>query len=345
MDADRHAARRWPLIACLIGAISVTTATLLPVGATARVAPDPLPSWNEGPAKQAVIDFVRRVTSDGGANFVPPGERIAVFDNDGTLWPENPVPFQLAFVLDELKRLAPEHPEWNENAIIGAALRGDLGTVVAGGIPALAELLAVTHAGMTVEEFEARVRSWMRTARHPRYGRPYNRLAYQPMLEVLEYLHKNQFKIFIVSGGGADFMRAWAEETYGIPPERVIGSYGKLRYEVRDGRPTLLKEAAIELVDDREGKPVAIHRFIGRRPIACFGNSDGDQAMLEWTTVGRAPSFGLIVHHTDGDREYAYDAAPKSTGKLVTALGAAPGRGWVLVDMKRDWKTVFTPER
>jgi phosphoglycolate phosphatase-like HAD superfamily hydrolase len=341
MTLHRPTTRRRLLRNGLLAGLSAAAAALQRGVATARDAADPLPSWNPGPAKDAVIDFVRRVTARGEADFVPPGGRIAVFDNDGTLWPENPVPFQLAFVLDELKRLGPEHPKWKENATIQAALSGDLRSILSRGVPALAELLAATHAGMTVEDFEGRVRNWMRTARHPRFGRPYQQLAYRPMLEVLDHLGANRFKTFIVSGGGADFMRVWAEETYGIPPERVIGSYGTLRYEFQDGKPALLKEPKIELVDDKEGKPVAIHRFIGRRPIACFGNSDGDQAMLEWTTVGRSPGLGLIVHHTDAEREYAYDAAPRSTGKLVTALAAASDRGWIVVDMKRDWKTIF----
>ena len=322
--------------------LSVLALSLLAV--TSLPAADPLPSWNDCEAKQALLDYVARVTNADGPDFVPVPERILVSDNDGCLWPENPVPFQLAFALDELKRLAPEHPEWKESPNIQAAVAGDLHTVIAGGVPALGELIGVTHAGMTDAEFSTRVRNWLETSRHPRFDRPYHQLGYQPMVEALEYLRANGFKTFIVSGGGADFMRVWTEEAYGIPPEQVIGSYASARYELRDDGPVLIKEAKIELVDDKAGKPVGIHRFIGRRPIACFGNSDGDQAMLEWTTINNPrPSFGLIVHHTDADREYAYDAAPKSSGKLVTALEAAPNRGWQVVDMQHDWKVVFRP--
>jgi phosphoglycolate phosphatase-like HAD superfamily hydrolase len=309
--------------------------------AAAAPPPEPLPSWNDGVARQAIVAFVERVTRQGAADFVPPAERIAVFDNDGTLWPENPLPFQAAFILDELKRLAPERPEWQDNPVIAAALAGDVHAIKQGGVPALAELLAATHSGMTVDEFNDRVRGWLDTARHPRFGRPYHELVYQPMLELLDYLRANGFTTYIVSGGGADFMRVWAEDAYGIPPDQVIGSYGKARFELRDGKPVLLKEAGIELVDDKAGKPVGIHRFIGRQPIACFGNSDGDLEMLQWTTIGQSPSFGLIVHHTDAEREYAYDAAPKSSGKLVRALEEANARGWTVVDMRRDWKTIF----
>jgi len=300
-----------------------------------------LPSWNEGEVKESILAFVSRATTPGTPDFIPVGERIAVFDNDGTLWPENPLPFQALFVLDELKRLAPDHPEWKENPSITAALAGDVVTVLRSGSGAGATLLEATHAGMTTEEFDARVRRWLDTARHPRFNRPYSDLAYQPMLELLELLRQHGFVPFIVSGGGLDFMRVWAEEVYGIPPQQVIGSYGKVRYERRDGVPVLVKEGGIELIDDREGKPVGIHRFIGRRPVAAFGNSDGDEAMLEWTTIGHDSAFGLIVHHTDGEREWAYDADPVSSGKLVTALEAAPRRGWIVVDMARDWNVVF----
>lgn len=306
---------------------------------------DSLPSWNEGPARRAILDFVTRVTTEGSPDFVKAAERIAVFDNDGTLWPENPMPFQLAFALDELARLAPDHPEWRERPMIQAALRGDVAALIAGGVPALAEVVEITHAGMTLDEFQGRVRQWLQTARHPQFGRPYVELAYQPMLELLAHLRSHGFRTYIVSGGGLDFMRVWAEEVYGIPPEQVIGSYSALHYELRGDQPTLVKDARIELFDDKDGKPVAIQRFIGRRPIACFGNSDGDQAMLEWTTVGRTPSLGLLVRHTDADREYSYDARPRSTGKLVEALAAAPRRGWIVVDMQHDWRAVFRPVR
>ena len=316
----------------------MVTPPRLPAGETL------LPSWNEGDAKATILGFIARTTTPGSADFVPAPERIAVFDNDGTLWPENPLPFQAMFVLDELRRLAPEHPEWQENPAISAALRGEVAAVLRESPGAGAMLIEATHAGMTTDEFAGRVRRWLDAARHPRFDRPYTQLAYQPMLELLDLLRDRGFTPFIVSGGGADFMRVWVEEVYGIPPHQVVGSYGKVRHEVRGDAPVLVKEGGIELIDDREGKPVGIHRFIGRRPVAAFGNSDGDQAMLEWTTIGRSPSFGLIVHHTDAEREWAYDAAPASTGKLVTALEAAPARGWVVVDMARDWKVVFRPE-
>ncbi len=302
-----------------------------------------LPSWNEGDTKASILDFIARTTTPGSADFVPPAERIVVFDNDGTLWPENPLPFQAMFVLDELSRLAPEHPEWEEDPSISAALRGEVAAVLHEGPGAGAMLIEATHAGMTTDEFASSVRRWLATARHPRFDRPYLQLAYQPMLELLDLLRDRGFTPFVVSGGGADFMRVWTEDVYGIPPHQVIGSYGKVRHEVRGDSPVLVKTGGIELIDDREGKPVGMHRFIGRRPVAAFGNSDGDQAMLEWTTIGRSPSFGLLVHHTDADREWAYDAEPTSTGKLVTALEAAPRRGWVVVDMARDWNVVFRP--
>jgi len=304
--------------------------------------PDPLPTWNDGPVKRAVVDFVANSTDPAHPHFVPEPERIAVFDNDGTLWPENPVPFQLAFVIDELKRRLPEHPEWNDNEIVKAAVEGRLETVVAGGTKALIELLNLTHAEVSTEVFADRVRQWLRQARHPRFDRPYDELAYAPMLEVLNFLRSRGFRTYIVSGGGLDFMRVWAEDVYGIPPEWVIGSYARAEYVLENDRPTLMKRPGVEFIDDKAGKPVAIERFIGRRPIACFGNSDGDKAMLEWTTIGRPNTLGVIVHHTDADREYAYDAAPKSTGKLVEALADAPKRGWHMIDMKTDWKRVFT---
>ena len=324
---------------------SVVLALLLVgvVFAAHATAAEPLPSWNDGPARKAILEFVTRTTTPGSPDFLEPAARIAVFDNDGTLWPETPLPFQAQFVLDELERLKGDHPEWKENPAITAALAGDVASVLRSGSGQGAMLLEATHAGLTVEDFNDRVRRWLDTARHPVWKRPYSDLAYQPMLEVLDLLRDHGFTPFIVSGGGADFMRVWTEEVYGIPPSQVIGSYGKVRYELRDDRPVLVKEGGIELIDDREGKPVGIHRFIGRRPVACFGNSDGDQAMLEWTTIDHEPSFGLIVHHTDPVRESAYDSDPKGTGKLVTALEAAPRRGWVVVDMARDWKVVFKP--
>ncbi|WP_206352141.1 HAD family hydrolase [Tautonia rosea] len=302
------------------------------------LADDPLPSWNAGPAKESILSFVTRVTDEDGKDFVPPAERIAVFDNDGTLWPENPVPFQLAFALDGIKDLIATKPEAKDDPFVEAALSGDFEKLLADNHRGLLQIISLTHSGVTVEEFARRVDNWMSSAEHPRYSRPYDECVYLPMLELLTLLRENGFKTFIVSGGGADFMRVWSERVYGIPPEQVIGSHGQVTYELRDGKPLLVKTLDHVFVDDKDGKPVGIHRFIGRRPIACFGNSDGDKAMLEYTTIGNPhPSLGVIIHHTDADREYAYDAAPKSTGKLVEALADAPERGWVLVDMKDDW--------
>lgn len=307
-------------------------------------AADPLPSWNDGAARQAIIAFVTTTTTPGSPDFVAIPERIAVFDNDGTLWPENPLPFQLAFVIDELKRRVPGEPELANDPMVRAALAGDLENLLAGKHhDGLLHILALTHAGMTTGEFAASVDRWLASARHPRFGLPYDRLAYQPMLEVLAYLRANGFKTFIVSGGGADFMRVFSERVYGIPPQQVVGSTARTVFELRASGPVLVKTMDHLFVDDKAGKPAGIHQFIGRRPIACFGNSDGDLAMLQYTTVSNPrPSFGLIVHHTDAERDYAYDAVTKSSGKLVEALKEAPQRGWTVVDMKRDWKTVFS---
>ncbi len=306
---------------------------------------DPLPSWNEGQAKSAIVDFVQRVTKEGSPDFVLVPERIAVFDNDGCLWPENPVPFQLAFALDDLKQQVAEKPELREDPMVQAALAGDFGKLLEGPHhEGLLRVMALTHAGMTTDEFRDSVETWLATTRHPRYDRPYDQLTYQPMQEVLQYLRAHGFKTFIVSGGGADFMRVWSERVYGIPPEQVVGSTARTTYELRESGPVLIKTIDYLFVDDKAGKPVGIHQFIGRRPIACFGNSDGDKAMLEYTTINNPhPSFGLIVHHTDAEREYAYDKAPQSSGKLVEALADAPQRGWIVVDMQRDWKQVFAP--
>jgi phosphoglycolate phosphatase-like HAD superfamily hydrolase len=308
-----------------------------------QVTVDPLPSWNDGKARHSIEAFVQRVTAAGGKDFVPPAERIAVFDNDGTLWPENPVPFQIAFLLDELKRRVPTEPELAADPMVQAALAGDLAKLLEGGRYAgLLRVVALTHAGMTTDEFRVAVEDWLASAKHPKYGKPYDQLTFQPMQELLSYLRANGFKTFIVSGGGADFMRIWVERVYGIPPEQVVGSTSRTIFELRGSGPVLTKTMDYLFVDDKEGKPVGIHQFIGRRPIACFGNSDGDQAMLQYTTINNPrPSFGLIVHHTDGYREYAYDATPKSSGKLVEALKEAPQRGWSVVDMKNDWKRIF----
>lgn len=318
----------------------VTMLALLVAAGPAAAGTDQLASWNEGPVKRALIDFMSRVTTDGSPEFVPPAERIAVFDNDGTLWAEQPVYFQLQFALDRVKALAPEHPEWKETQPFKALLEGDRKTFAAGGEKALLEILAVSHAGMTTDEFAETVNHWIATATHPRFGRRYNEVVYQPMLELLAYLRANGFKTFIVSGGGVEFMRVWVEPVYGIPPEQVVGSAGKERFEVRNGQPVLVKLPGVDFVDDKEGKPVGIQKFIGRRPILAFGNSDGDQQMLEWTAAGSGARLTGLVHHTDAEREWAYDRA-SHVGRLDRALDEATAKGWQVVDMKRDWKQIF----
>jgi len=303
-------------------------------------AADELPSWNDTDAKQAIVRFVERVTAPGTADFVPMAERIAVFDNDGTLWAEQPFYVQGLFAIDRVKALAPQHPEWAVKEPFASLLKGDMKGAAASGEAGIAELLAATHAGMTTDEFRATVTAWMATARNPRTGQPFTRMVYQPMLELLAYLRKNGFKAFIVSGGGIEFMRPWTEPVYGIPPEQVVGSMGGLQFEVRDGRPVLMKLPTAVLVDDGPGKPVGIQRNIGRRPIAAFGNSDGDFQMLQWTTAGDGARFGLIVHHDDAQREWAYDR-DSHVGRLDKALDAAPANGWIVVSIKNDWKKIF----
>ena len=303
-------------------------------------AAEPLPSWNDGAAKQSIMEFVAEVTKTGGPNFVPPAERIAVFDNDGTLWAEHPMYFQLAFALDRVKALATDHPEWKEEQPFKAVLEGDLSTVFVGGEHALLELIMATHAGMTTDEFSQTVRDWLATARHTRFDRPYTACVYQPMLELLAYLRDNGFKTFIVSGGGIEFMRPWTEKVYGIPPEQVVGSSIKTKFEMRDGTPVLVRLPELNFIDDKEGKPVGINQHIGRRPIAAFGNSDGDLQMLQWTAAGDGLRFCLYVHHTDDKREYAYDRK-SSIGRLDKGLDEAEKRGWTVVDMEKDWETIF----
>lgn len=303
----------------------------------------PLASWNDGPAKRAIVKFVADVTEQGASTFVAPGDRIAVFDNDGTLWSEQPMYFQLLFVVDRIRAMAPQHPEWKDREPFKSVLAGDVRAALAGGENAVAEMVAVTHAGMTVDEFEAQVKDWLATARHPRFGRPYTDLVYQPMIELLAYLRENGFKTFIVSGGGAEFMRPWTRKVYGIPPEQVIGSQGKLALETRGGAPVLVKLPQVELVDDGAGKPIGIQKHIGRRPLAAFGNSDGDLEMLQWTAAAPGPRFVLIVRHTDGEREWAYDRT-SSIGTLDKAWDEASARGWTIVDMRRDWKRVYAFE-
>jgi hypothetical protein len=303
-------------------------------------AQDPLPSWKDGPSRKAIADFVARVTKEGGPDFVPASQRIAVFDNDGTLWSEQPLYFQLLFALDRVKALAPQHPEWKEKEPFRALLAGDVKAALAGGEKALGEIVAATHSGMTTEEFEKTVLDWTRAAKHPRFQRPYTECVYQPMLELLAWLRQSGFKTFIVSGGGADFMRPWTERVYGIPPEQVVGSRGKLKLELRGGKPVLVKLPELDLVDDKEGKPVGIQQLIGRRPLMAFGNSDGDLAMLQWTTAGPGPRFALIVHHTDAEREWAYDR-PSAIGQLDKALDEAKAKGWTVVDMQQEWKRIY----
>jgi len=304
------------------------------------IASDPLPSWNDGDSRNAVIDFVNKVTKKGSDDFVPAAERIAVFDNDGTLWAEQPMYFQLAFALDRVKTLAPEHPEWKEKQPFKAALEGDLKTVFAGGDHAILELVMASHAGVTTEEFSDIVEDWLSTAKHPKTNRPYTEMIYQPMLELLEYLRDNGFKTYIVSGGGIEFMRPWTESVYGIPPEQVVGSSIKTKFEMRDGTPVLVRLPELNFLDDKEGKPVAINQHIGRRPIAAFGNSDGDLQMLQWTAAGDGARFCLYVRHTDAEREWAYDRE-SSIGKLDKGLDEATAKGWTVVDMKKEWKTIF----
>ena len=303
-------------------------------------AADPLPSWNETASKEAILAFVAKVTTKDTPDFVPQSERIAVFDNDGTLWSEQPMYFQLFFALDRIKALAPQHPEWNEEEPFASVLKGDLKSAFAGGEKALVELVMATHADLTTEEFEEVVSDWIATAKHPESGRPFTGMVYQPMLELLAYLRNYGFKTFIVSGGGIEFMRPWAEQVYGIPPEQIVGSSGGLKYEVRDGKPVLVKLPELNFIDDKAGKPVAIQRHIGRRPLMAFGNSDGDFEMLEWTTAGEGPRFGLLVHHTDAEREFAYDRE-SHIGKLARGLDEAPAKGWTVVDMKEDWKQIY----
>jgi hypothetical protein len=306
-------------------------------------AADALPSWNDGAAKNAIVEFVEKVTKEGGLDFVPPAERIATFDNDGTLWAEQPMYFQLLFALDRVKTLAPQHPEWKNQEPFASLLKGDVTGALAGGEKAIVEIVMSTHAGMTTEEFERIVKEWMAIAKHPKTGKLYTEMVYQPMLELLAYLRENGFKTFIVSGGGIEFMRPWAERVYGIPPEQVIGSSIKTKFELRDGQPVLVRLPELNFIDDGAGKPVGIQMHIGRRPIAAFGNSDGDLQMLQWTAAGSGPRFCLYVHHTDAEREWAYDRQ-SSIGRLDKGLDEARAKGWTIVSMKDDWKRVFAFE-
>ena len=310
-------------------------------GETVRAQSDPLPSWNDGATKKSITDFVARVTTEGTADFVPPAERIATFDNDGTLWCEQPVYFQVAFAFDRLKAVAEQRPELRGKQPFKAALERDMKALGASGEKGLLQIIAATHAGMTVDEFHKTVLDWIGSARHPRFNRPYTDLVYQPMLELLAWLRANQFKTFIVSGGGIEFMRPWTERTYGIPPEQVVGSSGVTTYVMQSpDKPVLMKEAKVEFIDDGPGKPVGINHFIGRRPYFAFGNSDGDQQMLEWTAAGDGLRYMGLVHHTDAVREYAYDRN-SPIGRLDKAWDEAVRRKWTVVDMKNDWKVIY----
>lgn len=309
--------------------------------ANAAFAADPLPSWNDGPAKQSIINFVTKVTKAGSPDFVPAPERIATFDNDGTLWSEQPMYFQLLFAVDRVKALAPQHPEWQTQEPFASLLKGDMKGVMAGGEKALLELVMATHAGMTTEEFDKTVKDWLATARHPKTGKRYTEMVYQPMLEVLTYLRANGFKTFIVSGGGIEFMRPWTEKVYGVPPEQVVGSSIKTQWETRSGKPALVRLPEINFIDDKTGKPVGINSHIGRRPISAFGNSDGDRQMLEWTQAGDGARLMVLVHHDDAKREWAYGPESK-IGTFSDALMAeANQQGWTVVSMKNDWKKIY----
>jgi hypothetical protein len=323
------------LAAALVCALAFAT--------TAARAADPLPSWNDGKAKQSIVAFVTKVTTPGSPDFVPLAERIASFDNDGCLWAEQPMYFQAFFIFDRVKTLAPQHPEWKDKEPFASVLKGDVNGALAGGEHALLEMAMATHAGMTTGEFEKIVKGWIATAKHPVTKRHYTEMVYQPMLEVLAYLRANGFKTFIVSGGGIEFIRVWAEPVYGIPPEQVVGSSIKTKFGMRDGKPVLMRLPELNFIDDKEGKPVGINQHIGRRPIAAFGNSDGDLQMLQWTCLADGPRFCLYVHHTDAAREWAYDRE-SHIGRLDKGLDEADAKGWTVVDMKNDWKTIFPPE-
>ncbi len=301
---------------------------------------DPLPSWNDGASKRAIVSFVEAVTREGSAEFVPVAERIAVFDNDGTLWSEQPIYFQLQFALDRVKAMAPEHPEWNGKPPFQAVLDGDTTALVASGKEGLFGLLLATHTGMTADEFQETAHEWLASARHPRFDRRYDELIYQPMLELLAYLRDNDFQTWIVSGGGIEFVRAFCLARYGIPPEQVVGSSVRARFELRDGTPVLVKLAEVNFIDDGPGKPVGIHQHVGRRPIAAFGNSDGDLEMLQWTAAGEGKRLAVLVHHTDAEREWAYDRE-SHIGRLGRALDEAASHDWTVVDMRQDWKVIY----
>lgn len=323
---------------CILTFFALTLMILSSV--TASQSQDPLPSWNDGPNKQAIIEFVTKTTDQNQASFIPPTRRIATFDNDGTLWSEQPLYFQAIYIFDRIRELAPEHPEWQQKEPYASVLNGDSKSALAGGKQALLEMLMGTHAAVTASEFSESVADWLASARHPDSGKPYTAMVYKPMLELLDYLRDNDFKVFIVSGGGIDFLRVFAEEVYGVPPEQVVGSSLKAKYEIRNGLPVIVKQAEVDFIDDKAGKPVGIHRYIGRRPILAVGNSDGDFEMLEWTSAGEGPSLAMIVHHDDAEREWAYDRE-SHIGRLVRGLDEGPQRGWKIISMKNDWNLIY----
>jgi len=325
------------LVVCMVVALAFA--------ATVAGAADPLPAWNDGQAKQAILDFVAKVTKKGAPDFVPPAARIATFDNDGTLWAEQPMYVQLLFALDRVKALAPQRPEWKEKEPFAALLKGDVKAALAGGERALLEIVMATHAGMTTDEFAAVVREWIATARHPKTGKRYTEMVYRPMRELLGYLRAKEFKTFIVSGGGIEFMRPWTERVYGVPPEQVVGSSIKTKYEVRDGTPVLVRLPELDFIDDKAGKPVGINAHIGRRPIAAVGNSDGDREMLEWTGAGSGARLVMLVHHDDAAREWAYGPESKIGTFSDALMAAAKQNGWTVISMKEDWKRVFAFEK
>ncbi|HEY5761131.1 MAG TPA: HAD family hydrolase [Steroidobacter sp.] len=315
------------------------------VAAVAVASADPLPSWIDGASKKSIVEFVGRVTREDSADYVAPRERIAVFDNDGTLWAEQPIYFQFAFALDRVKTLSAIHPEWRTTAPFKDVLAGDTKALIASGQQGLLQVMAASHSGITTEDFNTIVGAWLATAKHPRFERRYTELAYKPMIELLDYLRAQGFKTFIVSGGGVEFIRVFAEQVYGIPPEQVIGSSGDTKFVAvgANGKPALIKEPKVEFIDDGPGKPPGINRFIGRRPVMAFGNSDGDLQMLQWTAGGAGPRFIALIHHTDTDREYAYDRH-SHVGKLDQALDEAQRQRWLVIDMKHDWRRIFTGE-
>jgi phosphoglycolate phosphatase-like HAD superfamily hydrolase len=326
-----------------VGLIAFAALATLALTLSVR-ADDPLPSWNDGPAKQSIVSFLEKVTKEGSPDFVPTAQRIATFDNDGTLWCEQPMYFQLFFALDRVKALAPKHPEWKTTEPFASLLKGDVKGALAGGEHAILEIIVATHAGMSTAEFEKIVADWIATAKHPKFKRPYTECVYQPMIELLAYLRANGFKTFIISGGGIEFMRPWTEKVYGIPPEQVVGSSIKTKYEMRDGKPVLMRLPEMNFIDDKTGKPVGINSHIGRRPIAAFGNSDGDQQMLEWTQAGGGARLMMLVHHDDAVREFAYGAESK-IGTFSDALMAeAKKNSWTVISMKDDWKQIFSFE-